>query len=184
MLNSSILLALSTVLSIGSAWDNSSCDGLIVKTPSGRYAGLIDGRYPNVRQWRSVPFASPPVGQLRWSPPMPNPSSNETRPYDATQYPPSCPQYLSSTTNLWNTIVTQFIIATTGQPKNAGQYAYSSAEDCLYLGVWAPVHVEKPLPVVMFMTGGAFVSGGVDIPYQIPAPWVERSQSHIVVTIK
>ncbi|KAJ7811211.1 Alpha/Beta hydrolase protein [Mycena olivaceomarginata] len=33
------------------------------------------------------------------------------------------------------------------------------------------------------MTGGGFVIGGVDIPWQLPPSWVERSQSHIVVTI-
>lgn len=33
------------------------------------------------------------------------------------------------------------------------------------------------------MTGGGFIIGGIDIPWQMPTSWVERSKSHIIVTI-
>ena len=33
------------------------------------------------------------------------------------------------------------------------------------------------------MTGGGFAIGGINIPWQMPTGWVERSQSHIIVTI-
>jgi carboxylesterase type B len=53
--------------------------------------------------------------------------------------------------------------------------------------VWTPTTAPPPpdagLPVLFFMTGGGFVIGGVDIPWQLPTSWVERTQSHIVVTI-
>ncbi|KAH9826169.1 carboxylesterase [Teratosphaeria destructans] len=42
---------------------------------------------------------------------------------------------------------------------------------------------DAHLPVAFFMTGGAFQTGGIDIPGQIPAAWVNRTQEHIVVTI-
>lgn len=161
-----------------------SNNSLVIPIQSGVYLGLIDGTAPDVRQWRGIPYALPPVRQYRWLPPVPLPVSNDTRPQDATRYPPSCPQYLTSSPTIWNTLVPQWSIDTVGQNKSAGAYASSSAEDCLYVGVWAPTQMVERLPVVMFMTGGAFVNGGIDVPYQIPTQWVQRSQSHIVVTIK
>lgn len=91
---------------------------------------------------------------------------------------------ISAAPSIWNFLFPQFTIATVGQNKTAGAYANSASEDCLYLAVWAPRRQRPRLPVIMFMTGGAFVNGGVDVPYQIPAQWVQRTQSHIVVTIK
>lgn len=66
--------------------------------------------------------------------------------------------------------------------------AQASSEDCLYLAIWTPtkVNASKPedrkLPVALFLPGGDFVGGGVDVPYQQPTPWVDRTQKHIVVT--
>lgn len=163
---------------------SASNNSLVVSIPSGNYAGLIDGATPDVRQWRRIPFGLPPVGERRWLPPVPIPAGDSTRIQDATQYAPSCPQYLSSGPSIWSTLVPEWTIATVGQNKTAGAYADSTAEDCLYLAIWAPMSNDRKLPVVMFMTGGAFGHGGIDVPYQIPAQWVQRTQSHIVVTIK
>ncbi|KAF2165306.1 hypothetical protein M409DRAFT_36906 [Zasmidium cellare ATCC 36951] len=156
---------------------------LVVTISSGTYAGLIDGTTPDVRQWRRLPFGLPPVGERRWLPPEPVEPNNDTRIQDATKYPPSCPQYLTAAPSIWNFLVPQFTIATVGQNKTARAYANSASEDCLYLAVWAPRRQRERLPVIMFITGGAFVNGGVDVPYQIPAQWVQRTRSHIVVTI-
>jgi acetylcholinesterase len=77
--------------------------------------------------------------------------------------------------------VPEFIAA----PTKADQYAKTS-EDCLSLALWTPTGADKgsKLPVILFMTGGGFGSGGIDIPYQLPHHWVQRTQQHIVVTIK
>ena len=37
--------------------------------------------------------------------------------------------------------------------------------------------------MALFVTGGGGITGGIDIPSQLPSPWVSRSQEHIVVTI-
>jgi carboxylesterase type B len=58
------------------------------------------------------------------------------------------------------------------------------SEDCLTLSIWAPRHhtTEEALPVLIFFYGGAFLLGGTDVPYQLPQQWIQRTQSHIVVS--
>lgn len=61
--------------------------------------------------------------------------------------------------------------------------AGSISEDCLTASVWTPRSAEgKKLPVLIFFYGGDFVTGGQDVPYQIPAQWVDRSPDHVVVS--
>lgn len=71
------------------------------------------------------------------------------------------------------------------QNHSSGLPAENASEDCLYLSIWTPANItsDQKLPVAFFMTGGHFTTGGVSIPGQIPAAWVDRSQEHIVVTI-
>ncbi|TQN70329.1 Lipase 1 [Colletotrichum shisoi] len=154
------LLALAT--DVRSAASNSSHSGsLTVRTSTGTFTGLVDPAFPNTRQWRSIPFAAPPVGSRRWLPPQKLPPSNEHR--YATKYPPSCPQFVTAVESLWNLPLTKGNLI-----YNGGQSDSSCLED---------------FPVLFFMTGGGFVIGGIDLPWQIPTSWVERSQSAIIVTI-
>lgn len=58
------------------------------------------------------------------------------------------------------------------------------------MAIWTPLDAGADdgnggalLPVAFFMPGGAFTIGGVDVPYQIPAGLVERTQKLIVVTV-
>jgi carboxylesterase type B len=62
--------------------------------------------------------------------------------------------------------------------------AQASSEDCLYLAIWTPTNAthDSNLPVALFLPGGSFVTGGVDVPYQQPAPWVQRTQRHVFVS--
>lgn len=71
-----------------------------------------------------------------------------------------------------------------GEDLNQGSTAWSSAEDCLSLAVWTPAYANSTskLPVALFITGGGGVTGGIDIPSQLPPQWISRSQEHIVVT--
>lgn len=157
--------------------------GLTVRTLTGTYTGLQNPRYPNVREFRNIPYAEPPIGKRRWLPPEPAALSRRHR--YSTRFPPSCPQYLPATLSVWNTNISDFMINTYGQSKTSASLAQSSSEDCLSLAIWAPrdVNEDAKLPVAFFMTGGSFTIGGIDVPYQMPPAWVERSQRHIVVTI-
>lgn len=75
-------------------------------------------------------------------------------------------------------------VNTHGQPALSGEVSANSAEDCLQLAIWTPATAttESKLPVIIFLTGGGYMTGGIDIPMQMPANWVHRSQKHIVVT--
>lgn len=180
------VLALSTNCALGfaSAQTNSSNE-LTVRTSTGTFTGFIETEYPNTRQWRSIPFAEPPVGHRRWLAPQKLTTSPREHHY-ATKYPPSCSQFVSKGENLFSIPLTRGNLIYNGaQNDTSGLVGEATSEDCLYLAVW--VTTKPPpkdgFPVMFFMTGGGFVIGGIDLPWQIPTSWVERSQDAIVVSI-
>ncbi|KAK3682058.1 Alpha/Beta hydrolase protein [Podospora appendiculata] len=177
-----LLLPLSLFHTAACAISTSIDDPLTVRTTTGSYTGLLDDQFPNVRQFRSIPYAQPPIGKQRWRPPVAVTPS--LRRYFSQRFPPSCPQYQSKTLTAWTTNISDFSIRLYGQSYIAGAMSQASSEDCLYLAIWAPLNVtaNSTLPVALFLPGGDFVGGGVDVPYQQPAGWVERTQNHIVVT--
>jgi acetylcholinesterase len=118
-------------------WHGGSASNLIVEAPSGTYRGLINGSAPDVREFLGIPFGQPPTGDLRWEPPQ-KPASRPNHVFDATQYPPSCPQYVSKIPTIYNTVTSEYIIAG------------PISEDCLALSVWTPADA-KDLPVIMFI---------------------------------
>ncbi|PWY75269.1 carboxylesterase [Aspergillus sclerotioniger CBS 115572] len=155
---------------------------LTVRTRTGIFTGLLNPEYPSVREFRAIPYAQPPVASRRWLPPATLPSSNKA--HYATNFPPSCPQYVSSNPTVFSNIVPEFFIWDGNENTTAGLMAQASSEDCLQLAIWAPSNANTSnLPVLLFMTGGGFKTGGINVPYQLPASWVSRTQSHIVVTI-
>lgn len=85
----------------------------------------------NVRVFRGVPFAEPPAGERRFRAPVPKQAWTGVR--DATQF----------AAEAWQTMTP----------------AINKSEDCLYLNVWTPVRVEKPLPVFVYIHGGGFTGG-------------------------
>ncbi|KAH8880180.1 alpha/beta-hydrolase [Thozetella sp. PMI_491] len=141
---------------------------LTLQTSSGIVTGFVNQtRSPYVRQFLSIPYALPPIGSLRFQPPVPMLSGASIQ---ATSLPPSCMQAYSAP-----------------QPGSAFGAGFlitgRMSEDCLYANVYTPLNAAPgSLPVVIWIYGGAFVSGGSDVPFQIPDKWVDRTKSHIVVT--
>ncbi|KAJ5618937.1 carboxylesterase [Penicillium lagena] len=156
---------------------------LTVRTETGIFTGLQNNDFTGVREFRNIPFAQPPVGSLRFQPPQRLPPSNQHR--YSTRFPPSCPQFISSGESFWNLFVPYLLPPNGNQNHSSGLSLQTASEDCLSLAIWTPYDApaNAKLPVAFFMTGGGFQSNGVDVPGQIPAPWVNRSQEHIVVTI-
>ncbi|KAF4554462.1 Carboxylesterase-like protein 1 [Elsinoe fawcettii] len=168
----SSLAATISALPSGDDEKTSSSRGLQVKTSSGLVRGTVNATTPNVRQFLGIPYAEPPVGPLRWQPPTD--LVNTERTIEATSLPNACLQIRQTAPGLYtNETGFQYLIST------------PVSEDCLTLSVWAPpAQKSRNLPVLVFIHGGGFVEGGTSVPYQIPANWVQRSQSHIVVGIQ
>ncbi|MET9255618.1 carboxylesterase family protein [Streptomyces sp. NPDC003717] len=106
-----------------------------VPTSDGPVRGTTED---GIRRYVGIPYAAPPVGDLRWTPPRrPAPW---TAPLDAVAYGPVCAQ------------------DTTCFP---GFGHHSDTEDCLYLNVYAPEGTgQDPLPVMVWIPGGGFFLGG------------------------
>jgi para-nitrobenzyl esterase len=114
-----------------------SSDSVDIDTAEGPVRGMIqDG----LAIFRGVPFAQPPVGSLRFKPPIP-PAVRSAR-LDVTAPAPICPQLPS-----------RLSVA-------MGELSGRQDEDCLRLTIWAPLSVDRKRPVVLFIHGGAFLSGG------------------------
>ena len=70
-----------------------------VTTPSGRLRGFLDPAHEGLRAFRGIPYAKPPVGDLRWRPPRPFGTWEGTR--DATQFGHTCIQQVGFA---WETV--------------------------------------------------------------------------------
>lgn len=142
---------------------------LTVKTTSGTYNGLVNSSAPDVRQWLGIPFGRPPLGARRFMPPERAPDHGAR---DAKAYKPICMQTGGRTGVFWE-LVPEF------------QNQDTQSEDCLYLNIWSPRKpVQKKVPVIIWVCGGGFKEGGGHAPYQVPEQWIQRTQTHIVVTFK
>ena len=107
-------------------------DSLVVKTEHGRVRGKRVGK---AHAFLGIPYAGPPVGDLRWRPPVPSESWSEIR--DAQSYPTAAAQRMPNPTGV-----------------------RKASEDCLYLNVLVPVtrSADKPLLVMTYVHGGSTVS--------------------------
>lgn len=111
------------------------------QTAGGEVIGFVAEN--GVLVWRAIPFAAPPVGDLRWRAPRP-PARWEGR-REALEYASACPQL----TNVFNS----------GEGVKPGEL--QGAEDCLYLNILAPAGTkpDAQLPVMVWIHGGGNVWG-------------------------
>ena len=156
--------------SAGAQDEKQSKPGLTVKTTSCTYTGLINSTTPDVRQWLGIPYARPPLGRLRFMPPEKAPNYGTA---DAKAYKPVCFQNSGNKSTIYWQLLTEY------------QNTDPQSEDCLFLNVWAPRKpVEKKLPVIIWIVGGGFKEGGGHALYMVPDQWIQRTQTHVVVTFK
>ncbi|XP_072492061.1 pyrethroid hydrolase Ces2e-like [Notamacropus eugenii] len=146
-------------------------DDLIRSTESGRIQGTqisIKGIDKDVNVFLGIPFANPPVGPLRFSPPQPPDSWSNVR--DATSHPPACLQ-------------DDVVLEKMAKFMKMNMPISDNSEDCLYLNIYVPVHVKEgdELPVMVWIHGGALVFGSAST---YDGSILSAFQNVIVVTIQ
>jgi para-nitrobenzyl esterase len=130
-------------LLVGLPLASRAADPLVVKTEQGKVKGktINDGK---VKAFLGLPYAAPPVGDLRWKAPQPAAKWKDER--DATKYGAHCAQG-----RVFDDMIFQ----------DAGP-----SEDCLFLNVYAPADATEKsnLPVMFWIHGGGFAGGGSNEP--------------------
>ncbi len=113
--------------------------------------GQSGERHPQVASFRGIPYAQPPVGELRWQSPRPLGERPPVR--QATQFAAACYQ------DSYNTDWYRKVGAAFGaDPAHFSEPRVS--EDCLYLNVWTPRPADSARrPVMVWIHGGANRSG-------------------------
>ena len=105
-----------------------------IKIDTGLVSGITVG---DLHVYKGIPFAAPPVGDLRWKPPQPAASWEGVK--ECTEFGPAPMGYFS----------TSFPV-----------HAATTSEDCLYLNIWTPAKTSgDKLPVMVWIYGGAFRFG-------------------------
>ncbi|WP_374408807.1 carboxylesterase/lipase family protein [Pelagerythrobacter sp.] len=131
-----VLLAGCTTVAAPSA----GAAGPIASTTSGEVGGTLDS---GIAVFKGIPYAAPPVGELRWAPPAPAARWQGVK--SARDFGPACVQ-----------------------PEVPGQSIYNDppaeqSEDCLTLNVWSPEAARKA-PVVVWIHGGSLRTGAGSAP--------------------
>jgi para-nitrobenzyl esterase len=112
-----------------------------VRTQAGMVQGTVDD---GITIYKGIPFAAPPVGDLRWRAPQPPAPWTGVR--SADKFALGCMQIPLVLPAL-------------------GIESFPVSEDCLYLNVWTPAKSPKDrLAVMVWIYGGGFTTGGTSIP--------------------
>jgi para-nitrobenzyl esterase len=122
----------------------------VVQTAQGKLSGVQEAN-STITVFRGIPFAAPPIGDLRWKAPQPPVAWQGVR--NADQVGASCVQpIIESMLPMHMPWTEEFL--THGKV----------SEDCLYLNIWTPrVSVAAHLPVIVFIHGGGFSGGAGSI---------------------
>ena len=157
---------------LGTALLLSGCDKtVVVETKNGLIEGVDLG---DANVFRGVPYAKPPVGELRWRAPAPMSAWQET--LDATEFGPACWQDNSA----GNSVFLSNMLSGSGMPAY-GQWLITQvsgfaeteiSEDCLTLNITRPTGAaisDQTLPVMFWIHGGGHQYGSAGDIYESPS---------------
>ena len=131
---------------------------ILASCTNGVFKGELDGE---LMMWKGIPYAKQPVGSLRWKAPQAPDASNEL--YDAVTYAPTPIQHYSAS--------------------NPVEIMSPQGEECLALNVWNNGKSDTPKPVMVWIHGGAFNSGGTSNPDYEGRYFAEEHDDVILVSI-
>ncbi len=141
------------------------------ETRYGLVRGVNDSAASGTYVWKGIPFARPPVGDLRWQPPQAPEAWQGER--DATRFGQACLQigriYGPGANNRFDETIGQTLNTPVG------------SEDCLTLNIWRPANAQAQLPVLLFLHGGSAISGYTADPVYDGAA-LARAAGAVVVT--
>lgn len=110
---------------------------------NGKLKGIPCG-WPSITAYYGIPYAAPPVGELRWKAPQPAADWDGVR--DCSRASAKCPQLGVGKGSFFE--------------REFYPYEEEMSEDCLYLNVWTSAQSkEEKLPVIFWVHGGAFMTG-------------------------
>ncbi|KIQ31997.1 carboxylesterase [Variovorax paradoxus] len=143
-------------------------------TVYGSVLGNDDSAATGTYSWKGVPFAKPPVGDLRWKAPV------DPEPWAAVKTTQKLGNACVQTGRLYGPGQNNQYDATIGTSigKTTG------AEDCLYLNIWAPstAKATDKLPVIVFVYGGSNITGYTGDPVYDGAA-LAKAANAVVVTV-
>jgi para-nitrobenzyl esterase len=120
-----LLLAIAAVAALCSP--SFAEQGPVVQAPTGSLQGVVEG---GANVFKGIPYALPPIGPARWTPPQPVPAWSGVK--AATDFGPVCYQPTSKLANIY------------------ADTPPSMSEDCLYLNIWAPKNAHNA-PVLVWI---------------------------------
>lgn len=142
------------------------------ETRYGVVRGTDDSATSGTYAWKGVPYAKPPVGALRWQPPVEPAAWKGER--SSTQFGSACLQmgriYGPGANNRFDDSIGQTLNTPLG------------SEDCLTLNIWRPATSQDNLPVLVFVHGGSAISGYTADPVYEGAA-LAKAANAIVVTV-
>ncbi len=125
----------------------------VVSVQQGDLTGVYN-QEKTVEVYAGIPFAAPPVGDLRWAPPQ-DPSSWEgVRVCDTF-----APKAMQARDNIIFGTLTSMAVFHDYEVTLKDNFLEPISEDCLYLNVWKPAGDIKDAPVLFYIHGGSLTSG-------------------------
>ncbi|KDQ50936.1 hypothetical protein JAAARDRAFT_141079 [Jaapia argillacea MUCL 33604] len=160
----SVLSFLAGLALYGSSLVSATSSGSIVNVGYASYQG--NQSYANTVAYLGIPYAEPPLGDLRFRAPLPLNTSRiaqlaNGQVVDATKYPNFCVQ------------------GTTG----GGDAGGAGSEDCLNINIYAPYGATNTsnLPVLVYIHGGGYVYGNpANWPFDA---WINQSPNVVIVSV-
>jgi len=134
--------------------------------------GALVESSPPAAVFKGIPYAAPPVGELRWRPPAPASPRQGVQP--ATDFGPACIQHPDHVPDWY-----RYLAETFGEDPDLVPELEPTSEDCLHLNVWtANLSAKELLPVLVWIHGGANTSGS---PTERPYDGANLTRKGVVV---